>query len=124
MKAAMRASLKECLGDVKRSLKGKRMASSYGRKAGEDELSRDSDGSETGSGSVEGNSRGTPGAEKALERKVVSGESEAREEMQESGDWRHEEMKEFMKKKAAPKVQRESGLRTLAAKVRDSKKKG
>ncbi len=73
---------------------------------------------------MEGNSRGTPGTEKALERKVVSGESEAREEMQESGDWRHEEMKEFMKKKAAPKVKRESGLRTLAAKVRDAKKKG
>ncbi len=113
MKAAMRASLKECLGTVKSSLRGKRMASSYGRKDGDDESSGDSDGAETRSGSVESDSRGTPGTTKALTRKVVEAEDSGHEEMAESGNWREEEMKEFMKKRVRPKVKREGSLAAI-----------
>jgi hypothetical protein len=111
----MRQALKECLGDVKRSLKGKRMAA-YGKKEEEGEGHEsfgDSDRSEASVGSRKGSSGGTPGEEKALRKKVASAEDSAREEMEEAGEWQEEEVKQFMRSAAFQKCSVRGVLRPL-----------
>jgi hypothetical protein len=121
----MRSALKECLGDVKRTLKGKRMGA-YGKKGGDDESSGDSDGAEASAGSGESGARGTSGAEKALRTKVASAEASAHEEMQEAGDWREDDVKQFMKKRKAPKPKRSGTFASVVSTAKAGKggKKG
>lgn len=119
MKSAMRTALKECLGDKKRSFAGKRAMAYEGRGGDDDEMGKagGSDSDRAGSGSK--GPRGTQGGEKALRSKVADAEADAHEEMKEAGDWQQEDVQQFMRKRATPKVKRTG---TFAAVVAAGKK--
>ena len=120
MKSAMRTALKECLGDKKRSFAGKR-ASAYGgretaaEEEAEHEMDKGSGSAADRAGSGSKGPRGTQGGEKALRSKVAEAEGAAHEEMQESGNWQEEDVKQFMRKRATPKVKRSGSFAAVVA---------
>lgn len=133
MKEAMRAALKESLMKRKMGLRNKRAMAYAEPEPGETvehELSESAEveeqehemGDDSGSRSSRS---GLPSEKKAgtdnkgLGRKVAEAEDAAHEEMEEAGDWRAESMRDFFKKKAAPKVRRAG---TFVQTVKSAKK--
>jgi len=115
MKSAMRMALKECLGEKKKSFAGKRAMAYGGGKDDDDEMDKGSGSAADGAGSGSKGPSGTQGGEKALRSKVADAEESAHEEMQEAGNWQEEDVKQFMRKRATPKVKRTGSFAAVVA---------
>ena len=126
MREAMRASLKEALMHKKKVLRNQRAAKYYdhseeGETPEEEAMeSPEVEAAEQRSGREMGTDN------KGLSAKVSEAEESAHEEMNEAGDWREEEMKQFMKKRVKPKTRKEGTFVAIgkAAKSGMKTKKG
>jgi hypothetical protein len=113
MKQAMRDSLRECLGTMKRGLRNKRAMAYEGKEEdegpeGEGMAHEMAESPEEERAEHEDMS--SHGSNKGLSSKVAEAESSAEQEIEDSGDWRKEEMMNFMKKRAKPSVRKEGSF--------------
>lgn len=113
MKQAMRDSLRECLGTMKRGLRNKRAMAYEGREEdegpeGEGMAHEMAESPEEEKAEHEDMS--AHGSTKGLGKKVAEAEASAEQEIEDSGDWRKEEMMNFMKKRAKPAVRKEGSF--------------